>query len=174
MAKSGNEVSAASRKTRLRRNTKGQSTVELAVCFPVLMIVALTAYNLVFYLSAAARFYPLAAEAVRTQATSPGYGEFSQAARAALIEECLKEAMGDGYSVTISVSVQSVSYGNLGAAGNGDNSIVLSLLPKHEQITCTMEFQLIGVPKSIFGVSLPSITSQRTFVIDPYRPGGFF
>lgn len=150
----------------------GQSTVELAVCLPIILVMVLVSYNVALYLSACARFDPLAAEAVRTQATSPGAGEYGQSTRAGLIQDCLTQVMGDSYDVTISVSIESITYGNLDASDNA--SIVLSLLPAQERVICTMQFNPWGIPRSVFGISLPVFTHHRMFVIDPYRPGGLF
>ncbi|MCL2136333.1 MAG: pilus assembly protein [Coriobacteriia bacterium] len=151
---------------------RGQSTVELAVCLPVLLIMILCTFNFCLYLSACARFDPLAAEAVRTQATSPGAGEFDIGSKESLVRSCLVLGMGDDYHLSISVSVETVGYG--GFSSSEADGILLSLLPRQERITCTMEFIPWGIPSSIFGISLPRLTHSRVFIIDPYRPGGLF
>jgi len=133
----------------------------------------LVTYNIGLYLSACARFDPLAAEAVRTQATSPGNGEFGRDTRASLVQDCLTGGMGDSYDVTISVSIESISYGNLGSSTDSSN-IVFSLLPQQERVICTMEYYPRGIPQGFFGISLPPIQHRREFVIDPYRPGALF
>ena len=154
------------------RSVRGQSTVELAVCLPIMLIMVIGSFNYLLFVSACARFDPLAAEAVRTQATSPGGGEYGRDYRARLIESCLVEGMGDSYHLSVTVSIEPISYGGFSSSQGSD--IVLSLLPEQERVVCTMEFFPVGVPRSILGFTLPTFTHSREFVIDPYRPGGLF
>jgi hypothetical protein len=157
---------------RRRLGESGQSTVELAVCLPVLLIMVLLSYNVALYLSACARFDPLAAEAVRTQAISPGGSDYGVSTRAGLVESCLESGMGNSYDVTVSVSIESISYGNL--ATEGSEEFAFYLLPRQERVVCTMQYRPSFIPSSIFGFSMPALTHSREFVIDPYRPGGLF
>jgi hypothetical protein len=150
----------------------GQSTIELAVCLPVLLIMVLLSYNVALYLSACARFDPLAAEAVRTQAISPGSSDYGTSTRAALVESCLESGMADSYDVTVSVSIDSISYGNF--ATEGSEEFAFYFLPRQERVVCTMQYRPSFIPNSIFGFSMPALTHSREFVIDPYRPGGLF
>ena len=159
-----------------RSCTSGQMTVELAVVFPVALVMVFIMVNTMMFLAECARFDPLAAEAVRSQAASPGSGQYSMSARASMVEDCLSANFADRANVEVSVSASEVVYGRINEVVDPGSSsgLAFSLLPRQESYTCTMTFHPWGLPRSIFGLKLLSVTHTREFTIDPYRPGVFY
>ena len=159
-----------------RLGSSGQMSVELAVVFPVALVMVFIMINTMMFLSACARFDPLAAEAVRSQAASPGAGQYSMATRAGLVEHWLDTNFADYANIEINVEAGEVIYGRLDEAfqQNDTAAIAFALLPRQECFTCTLTFRPWGFPKSFFGLELPAVQHRREFVIDPYRPGVLF
>ncbi|MDR2956563.1 MAG: hypothetical protein LBU61_00070 [Coriobacteriales bacterium] len=153
---------------------RGQMTVELAVVFPVALLIVYIMVNSMLFLSACARFDRISAEAVRTMATSPGSDSFGIRSRAADTEAWLERNFADLDYVQISVTANPVVFGKLDELldPQGDNSVVFSLLPKQECFTCTLSFTPWGMPGELFGVKLFTVNHTREYVIDPYQPGG--
>ena len=149
---------------------KGQMAVEMAVVMPVMLAVVGIAINLMVYLGDCARFDRIAAEAVRTQAASPGYNNYDSTSRASEVQELIELAFSSSDYLTITVTVSE------GAAGGnaGSNGVAFSLIPRLETYTCTMYYRPWGFGKSFFGIEFSGIAHTRHYVIDPYRPGVFF
>jgi hypothetical protein len=144
--------------------------VEMAVVMPVLLAVAGIAINLMVYLGDCARFDRIAAEAVRTQACSPGYGSYGSVSRAQDVQACIEQSfMGDGY-LSFTVEAQESGFGGGGGGATG-GEIGFSLLPRQEVFVCTMNYRPWGLGDSFFGIRFTGIPHTRTYVIDPYRPG---
>jgi hypothetical protein len=143
--------------------------VEMAVVMPVLLAVVGIAVNLMVYLGDCARFDRVAAEAVRTQAASPGYGRYGIVSCAQSVEECIEQSfLGSDY---LSFSVAASENSLLGA--NPGGGVGFSLLPSQETYVCTMNYRPWGFGDSFFGIQFSGIPHTRTYVIDPYRPGVF-
>ena len=144
--------------------------VEMAVVMPILLALAGITINLMVFLGDCARFDRVAAEAVRTQAASPGYSSYSSETRAQDVQAQIERAFSSSDYLTVTVSVSE------GAAGTGAGSgqLALSLIPKKETYTCTLYYRPWGFGKSFFGIEFTGISHTRQYVIDPYRPGVFF
>jgi hypothetical protein len=143
--------------------------VEMAVVMPVLLAVVGITVNLMVYLGDCARFDRVAAEAVRTQAASPGYGRYGTTSCAQSVEECIKQSfLGSDY---LSFSVVASENSLLGT--NTGGGVGFSLLPSQETYVCTMNYRPWGFGDSFFGIRFSGIPHTRTYVIDPYRPGVF-
>ena len=138
----------------LRRCDAGQMTVEVAVAFPVLIIVAAIAVNAVLFFSECAAFDRLARQAVRAYATAPAYGASADTCCAA-VEQELQAAFDRPY---LQVSVSRAS-----AALDFDT------------YTAVLEFSPTlfgrGLRGNVFGVALPHLTHAITYTVDTYRPG---
>jgi hypothetical protein len=177
--------------------------VEMAVTIPVLLAVAGITINLLVFLGDCARFDRLAAEAVRTEASSPAYGGYGLAWRAQQVEERLNESFRERPWLSFEVEVRDHAIvgggatggsgaegsdtggdaggdvggnagGNIGGdAGGNIGNPIFSFLPHQEEFVCVMCYRPWGFGDSFFGVNFSGITHTRVYCIDPYRPGVF-
>lgn len=133
---------------------KGQMTVELAVAFPVLLIVAVIAVNALLFFSECAAFDNAFRDAVRVHAASPAYGQDVEQSRAQ-VASALAESFDRPY-LSSSVAVE-------GASGG------------HATFSSTLRFSPtlfgMGLKSSVFGVALPSLAHTVSFTVDCYKPG---
>lgn len=132
----------------------GQMTVELAIAFPVLLVVAVIAVNALTFISDCAVFDRIAHEAVRVHAASPAYRQ-GAGQTAALIEQEIRSEL-DAPNLEVGVSHESAG-------------------ADFERYTATLEYSPtlfgMGVRTVVFGVSLPRLTHKTEYVIDTYKPG---
>ena len=139
-----------------RADESGQMTVEMAVVFPVLVIVAAISVNAVLFFSECAQFDRLARQAVRVHATAPAYGESPDTCCAA-VEEELRSAFDRPY---LQVSVTRAATGL-----------------DFDEYTAVLEFSPtlfgMGLRDQVFGVSLPRLTHTVVYTVDTYKPGVF-
>jgi Flp pilus assembly protein TadG len=142
-------------------------TVELAVTIPVLLAVLGVVINLMVFLGDCARFDRLAAEAVRIEAASPGYGTYGTAARAQAVQAVLTESFAEQKYLSVAVRAG----GSGGGATSSTAGATFSLLPHQETFTCTLNYRPWGFGDSFFGVQFSGIEHTRNYVIDPFRPG---
>jgi hypothetical protein len=151
--------------------------VELAVTIPVLLAVVGIAVNLMVFLGDCARFDRVAAEAVRTEAASPGFGAYGTISRAQAVQARIEQSFeGRGWlSFEVDARESAILGGGSGEGGGGDTSSgpSFSLLPHQEEFTCRMRYRPWGFGDRFFGVSFSGIEHSRIFCIDPYRPGVF-
>lgn len=132
----------------------GQMTVELAVAFPVLIVVAVVAVNALLFFSECAAFDNAFREAVRVHATSPAYGQGLEQGRAQ-VAGALAEAFDQPFE-DVSVSVEGA------AGGHATFSGVLELFPT---------LFGLGLKSTVFGVSLPPLSHTVVLTVDCYKPG---
>ena len=136
------------------RNESGQMTVELAVVFPVVLIIAVITVNALLFFSDCAAFDRVARDAVRVYATSPAYGQ-GQDQCAAQVKSAIEAAFSQSYTET-TVSAQAVSGGCV-------------------KYTSTLAFSPNlfgrGLAPEVFGVQLPKIEHSVSYVVDTYKPG---
>ena len=142
------------RKAHAGRATSGQMTVELAVAFPVLIVVALVAVNALTFFHDCAVFDRVACEAVRVQATAPAYGEDAGQA-CAQVEQTIRQQL-DAPNLRVSVR-----HGTTGADLD-EYTMQLMYVPT-----------LFGrsMRAEVFGVRFPLLTHTTRYVVDSYRPG---
>lgn len=177
MASSGSERPRICGKPSLlsEARTRGQMTVELAVCIPVILAVIGLALNVLGYLNACARFDRVAAEAVRTQATSPGYGEEGSALAAGRVRETIESAFksdaGEGFDCDISVTATVVGLG--GESAHDGEGFSISMLARLERYDCSVTYQPWPFNRLSF-LQFFKLTHIRSYTIDPFRPGVLF
>lgn len=139
---------------RRKLRESGQMTVELAVAFPVLIVVAVVATNALLFFSECAAFDNAFRDAVRIHATSPAYGQGVEQSRAQVASDLA--ASFDRPFETTQVSVEGAAAG-------------------HTRFTATLEFSPtlfgLGLKSSVFGVALPSLNHTASFVVNCYKPG---
>lgn len=132
----------------------GQMTIELACALPVLIVVAVMVTNALSFFADCATFDRTTREAVRVYAASPGYGLGPEQA-CPLVEGAAKAAINRP-NVDLSVSCAPAGLG-------------------FESFTAIIEFAPtlfgMGLRSEVFGVSLPRLTHEVTYTVDPFKPG---
>ena len=154
----------------MRLGKKGQMAVEMAVVMPVLLAVVGIAVNLMVYLGDCARFDRVAAEAIRTHAASPGYGEYGTVTRAQNVRTQIEKVFVGSDHLSFSVTATDGGV----AAASDSSGVGFSMLSRQECYTCTMNYRPWGFGDCFFGIRFSGIPHTRYYVIDPYRPGVLF
>ena len=148
------------------REERAQATVEMAVVTPVLIVLALIAYNVMIFAGAVARFDRVVPDIVLAHAVSPGgEGDDSVVDASATVQAQIRDAM-EGYELRIEVSSER------GAATS--DSGLLSLSGTFRTYTCAMHYEPWPGSLSIAGFSLGApamLTHERAVTVDPWRPG---
>lgn len=137
-----------------RLGESGQATVELAIAFPVMLVVAVVAVNAVLFFSDCAAFDRIAREAVRVHATSPAYGQGLEQGRAKVEGELASSFSRSNLSSRVAVE---------GASGG------------HATFSATLEFAPtlfgLGLRSSVLGVAMPHLEHTTRYTVDCYKPG---
>ena len=148
------------------REERAQATVEMAVVTPVLIVLALIAYNVMIFAGAVARFDRVVPDIVLAHAAAPGgEGDESSIDASATVQAQIQDAM-EGYDLQVEVSSEQGT-----AASDGG---LLSLSGTFRTYTCTMHYEPWPSSLSIAGVSLGApavLTHERAVTVDPWRPG---
>ena len=133
----------------------GQMTVELAIALPVMIIIAVIAYNALAFFGECAAFDRLAQDAVRVYAASPAAGRGADDG-CALALESLKRSFGSKANMEVSMAH--------GAAG-----------ANFDEFTATLDYHptLFGLDlrAEVLGVPLPPMSHRTRIVVDVYKPG---
>ena len=137
---------------RLREDERGQSTVELALALPVMMIAAVIAYNALMFFGSCATFDRVFRDAVRVYASS-GESLISATANARIASE-VQSQMDDQCAVSVSSGA--------GPAGTTRYTAVLTYTPT-----------VFGraSKESVFGVKLAVPRHTCTLTIDTFATG---
>ena len=145
---------------------RAQATVEMAVVTPVLLVLALIAYNVMIFAGAVARFDRVVPDIVLVHAAAPGgEGDESSIDASATVQAQIQNAM-EGYDLQVEVSSEQGT-----ASSDGG---LLSLSGTFRTYTCTMHYEPWPSSLSIAGVSLGApavLTHERAVTVDPWRPG---
>lgn len=156
----GGRLHSSFRLGRVERNQRtpatecGQMTVELAVVFPVAIIVAVIAVNALLFISECASFDRLADQAIRVHATAPSYGQGTERSRA-LVEESLRESFArDNESVSVNAS-----------------AVGLGLVRFEAELVYRPTLFGMGLHSEVFGIELPPLRHSTGLTVDPYKPG---
>jgi hypothetical protein len=144
--------------------------VELAVCLPVVMAVLAIVFNLMVFLGDCARFDRLAAEVVRTRATSPPDSYYGLGACEDMVGLDLEELFNT-MDDRLRTNVDAYAILPDGSTQSWRDGVTIALLPHHEVYVCTLEYRPWGFGTRFLGFELPGITHTRSFTIDPFRPG---
>lgn len=165
--RSGSRCSCRHRLFTSLRSERGQMAVEMVVVLPILLAVLGIMVNLMVYLGDCARFDRVAAEAVRTQAASPGFGEYRSVSRAQDVQALIELSFAGSDYLFFEVTVSESGFGG----GPEEAGIGFSLTPFQETYICSMQYRPWGFGDSFFGIHFSGIPHTRNYVIDPYRPG---
>ena len=137
-----------------RRLQSGQMTVELAVAFPVLVIVAVISVNALTFFADCAAFDRIAHEAVRVHVASPAYRQ-GQGQSCALVEQEIRSAF-DRDNLEVAVSHEAAGF-------------------DFEAYTATLSFAPtlfgMGMRAEVLGVPLPRLVHSTVCVVDVYKAG---
>ena len=176
--RSGNESNAGKGEIKARltnlsnRKNSGQMTVELAVCIPVILAMIGIALNVLGYLNVCARFDRIAADAVRSQATSPGYGQEGTASSAARIRAVLETSCQNdsGFGLPCEISVSATSVGLGGEPAGSSEGISFSLLTHLERYDCQITYRPWPFSQIVF-LQFFELTHTRSYTVDSFNPG---
>ncbi|MDR1015848.1 MAG: hypothetical protein LBL67_00015 [Coriobacteriales bacterium] len=149
------------------RGQHGQMAVELAVCIPVMISLALVAFELITYLGLCARFDRVVAEAVRVQAASPAASAYTASARRGAVQTAIVEAMeGAVAQARLRIDTQLVQA--------KDNPACAAVFGANETYRATLSYQPWLFGQTIFGSDFGRLEHSAQNTVQPYRPGVLF
>lgn len=151
----------------LGHDQRGQATVELAMCMPILLVLAFVVANLMGFVEACAAFDRIAYDAVVSQGVSSA-GEQSDTSATGAVRSCIVEALGRESTCQVEVSSEDVlRYG-------GSPNTTFSVAPRLTRYVCTLRYRPWPSGVVIAGVSMQApalLVHTRELVVDRYRSG---
>jgi len=156
------------RAARVFSEENGQMVVEMAVVAPVMIVVAIVAVNLMWFMEACARFDRLAPDIVVALAVSPVGGEGGTQEHA--VTQALQEAMSDLRGVSVTVVAHSLWDDVSSGAG-------FTMAPHLTRYECTMRYEPWPSALTVAGVEagIPAqLTYTKSLTVDRYRSGVLF
>ena len=136
------------------RDSRGQATVEMAVVFPVALILVVISFNAMNYLGICASFDRVFPQQVRVFAAAPRFGS-NQGDAAASVQQALADKYAQECS-NVSVVVSEDGWGNS----------VFEASFEYEPTFFGLQYRSI-----LFGVQLPALSHRTSFALNCYRPG---
>ena len=159
----------------LQLQNRGQMMVEMAVCIPVILAIVGVSLNVLGYMNVCARFDRVAADAVRSQASSPGYGEEGSSQAAGRVKEVIEysfdSGLGSGFNCDVAVTATMVGLGGESATPSG--GVSFSMLSRLERYDCSVTYHPWPFSKIVF-LQFFELTHTRSYTVDPFRPGVLF
>ena len=152
-------------RVRKDRACSGQMAVELAVLMPVVIVVALTVYNLARFVSLCATFDRVSVDAVTVVGVSPK-GTQNSVHAVEEVKRSIEHSMGPSSACEVEVRAEPV-----GANGGGG---ILSLGPALTRFTCSLAMRPWPSAFVMAGVRYEAplvLRHERTLVVDRYRSG---
>lgn len=138
-------------------NKEGQMTVELAVAFPVLIIVAVVMVNALSFAGECARFDRISRNSLRTETSTPSIDESTSASCSRVKEVLDEEFRADNESVEVSILQEK------------DFCV---------EFECELKWYPtlfgMGLKSEVFGVHMLELSHKNSLVIDPHRAGDVF
>ncbi len=146
-------------------NEKGQMSVELVVCLPVILIVAFIAIHGMIFAAACARFDEITPQFVRVEATKG----LDESVTCHVLESGIKEALSVYPGISIAVTSEWID----GITGDefGEIDKTYFIVPHHTRYRVLLSYLPVGLPSSIFGFEITGIIHQQSFAVDSYKPG---
>ena len=147
------------------RASSGQATVELAALMPVIIVVALTVYNLARFVALCATFDRVSLDAVVSQGVAPA-GTQARIVAAGEVRGCIESALDTPSLCSVEVAAEGV--------GDTGDAKGLFLSPLLTRFRCTLVFKPWPSSFTIAGVAYESplaLRHERSMVVDRYRPG---
>lgn len=145
---------------------EGQMTVELAVTIPVVLVVALTIYNLGRFVQLCAAFDQVALDAIVSQGVSPPGEQTSLSAVEAIRSVVIEALPGDDFDIQVRVADTSET-------GNA----TFTMSPLFTRYTCALEYRPWPSSFVIAGVPFEAplkLRHERTLVVDRFKSGVVF
>lgn len=139
------------------RNEKAQATIELAVMFPVILIIAVIAVNATTFFCQCAEFDRVFKQMTVSLGSSPAYGENLSNVRSELKNTLANEL--DNEFTDFEISIESIS---------GNNQVINGTLKMH------LTLFGMGLRDDFFGLPLPTLNHQQKIVLNVYKPGVIF
>ena len=136
------------------RDSHGQATVEMAVVFPVVLILVVISFNTMNYLGICASFDRAFPQQVRVFAAAPRFGS-NQGDAAASVQQVLAAKYAQECS-NVSVVVSEDGWGNS----------VFQASFEYEPTFFGLQYRSI-----LFGAQLPAFSHRTSFALNCYRPG---
>lgn len=137
-------------------NTKGQMSIEFAIMFPVMLLIALVAFNSVMFLSQCAAFDRIFRESVCVYAPSPASDQGSGQVSAQVLETLEGFQEKDYLECSVTSDAQT--------SGLSTYTGTLAYTP-----TVFGAYPL----RQVFGLALPLIEHTVSMTVDTYKPGVF-
>lgn len=149
--------------------------VELAVCIPVILAVIGITLNILGYMNVCARFDRVAADAVRSQACSPGYGEEGMTLSASRVREVIETSLASGggnwFDCEVSVAASPAGFGTSGYTET--DRVSFSMLSRLERYECAITYHPWPFSSIVF-LEFIELTHTRSYIVDPFRTGVLF
>lgn len=139
------------------RDKKGQMTVELAVVFPVMIIVAVVMVNALSFAGECARFDRISRNSLRTETATPSIDESTGAALSRTQETLESEFVAENEEVNVSVAQER------GA---------------EVEFECELKWSPtlfgMGLKSEVFGLHMFELSHKNKYSVDPHRAGDVF
>lgn len=139
------------------KSTNGQATVELAVMFPIVIIIAVICINALTFFAECSLFDRTFKQIVTCTASSPAYGTNAENI-ASQVEAQIKDKFNKDF----------LDFEIRAHASNEGLYSFLGTIKMHPTL-----FGL-GLRDEIFGVPMISLNHEQTVTIDMYKPGIIF
>ena len=136
---------------------KAQMTVELAVVFPVLIIVAVVMVNALSFAGECARFDRVARNSLRCENATPSIDENAESALSRTRETLTADFASDNESVNVNV------------AGENWSNVELEC-----ELLWRPTLFGMGLKSEVFGVHMFELTHKTNLTIDTHRAGDVF
>ena len=146
----------------LARECSGQMAVELAVLVPIIVVVALLAFNLLRFAELCARFDRVSLDAVLMQGVSP-VGEPEELGGVEEVREALAEAMGEA-RCEVDVRIDS--------ALDAHEGLTFDLAAGTTRFVCELAYRPWPSAVEVAGVGYQApalLRHERTIVVDRFR-----
>lgn len=148
----------------IKAERDGQMAVELACLLPVVLVMAVVAFNLVRFVEACAAFDRIALDATVMQGVAPT-GEQSLVSGVEAVRSSIATSMADMSSCEIEVKATTLW------ESEGGSIAVNPLLTRY---VCTLRYHPWPFSFSVAGIDarIPlALTHERSLVVDRFRPG---
>lgn len=142
---------------KLIQDKSGQAVVELAIMFPIILIIAVICINALTFFSECSYFDRTLKQIVSCTATSPAYGCSSDNVVAS-VKNQLQDKMNKDF-------LDFEVWAEAKAGGFYQYNGVIKMYPT---------LFGLGLKKEIFGISLPSLNHEQRIIIEQYKPGVIF
>lgn len=136
---------------------RGQATVELAVVFPVALVVAVIAVNALMFFGTCASFDRVARQTICAYAAAPSAGQ-----DVGTVAQCVEDELG---------RYAGVAAEDVHVSAEASSSGLTRFVARVEYAPTLFGMRMRG---AVFGVPLPALVHEVSLTVDMYRPGILF